>query len=126
MPKSKTKKRTNSNSNTLGAVLERHPNKIIRIYLTSEEANVLANSVVIVKDGKARVFTSISVVDAGNLATSSHVSAATLADEVIPNASKAMKFSKESGSARLRILQMEVGRIQKIKNSCSIKNGRRK
>ena len=112
MPK-KARKKAN---NTLGAVLARRPNKTTVIYLTSENAAVLANSVVVVKDGSAHVFNSSSVADVGDQATSQSVSTSTLQQDIIPNASKSMSFSMESGSARLRILQMQVGHVQKIKN----------
>ena len=121
MPK-KDRKKAN---NTLGAVLARRPNKTTVIYLTSENAAVLANSVVVVKDGSAHVFKSSSVVDDGDLATSQSVSTSILQQDIIPNASK-LSFSMESGSARLRILQMHVGHVQKVKNSCKIVSGRRK
>ena len=114
------------NAPTLKEILVKQPNKIALIYLTSNNANILANSVVVVKDEKAYVFDSSNIVDIGHSALCQNVSTETLTDIVIPNACKTIKFSSESDSARLSILQMQIERVQKIKNSCSIKNGKRK
>jgi len=122
--------------------------------------------VFIVKNGDAYAFTSSSIVNDGAQAIAhKHVqtrdcielrilSPNIIDTEVIPNASKSFSFTKECGTAILRILQMYLAHTQgqsdasgqtglstqkkeknqknqkkskKIKNdTCSIKNGRRK
>lgn len=118
------KKKTGST--TLGEKMNKLSNKIINIYLTSKDTIVFANSVVIIIKDKPVVFKSVDIINFGYLATSQQVSDNTITEEIIQKASKLIKFSEHSSSARLSILQMEIERIQNVKSSCSIKNGKRK
>ena len=145
-----------SKNNNLGSVLTKSPNETITVHVTLNhwfgEHNVF-----IVKNGDAYAFTSSSIVNDGGQAIAHKrvqtrdcielriLSPNIIEKEVIPNASKSFSFTKECGTAILRILQMYLGHTQgqsdapgqtglstqkksksQKRDTCSIKNGRRK
>lgn len=122
-----------SKNNNLGSVLTKTPNETITIYTASTEA--LPNNVIIVKDGEAYTFKSSSILETGVLAIADR--RALFNDEGTPNRpylDPSLSFTTEANSARLLLLQMYLSRAlghntkskKQTKDTCSIKNGRRK
>lgn len=108
-------------SNTLREILVNNNKKKIKIYFTSNPY-----SVVVEDNGSVYVFESSSIIDMGDAATYRNLSSMELFSEIIPNALKCVTLSGESRTARIRIIQLLVGQVQNIRNSCSIKNGKSK
>lgn len=109
-------------SNTLREILVNNDKKKIKIYFTSNPYSV----VVVEDNGSVYVFESSSIIDMGDTATYKNLSSMELFSEIIPNALKCVTLSGESRTARIRIIQLLVGQVQNIRNSCSIKNGKSK
>ena len=143
-----------SKNNNLGSVLTKSPNETIAVHITPNQCFGEHNVFIVKKEG-VYVFTSSSIVDDGAQAKTSakkalefKLSRHFIDTEVIPNASKSLSFTKECNTAILRILQMylvhtqgqsatsghtglstqkkEKSQKKTKKDTCSIKNGRRK